>query len=205
MPMSTSPLWSLEYLMGRWQPTIGDPSFIGWFTVGAYFVSALLSFFSAWTYQTKDRRSFFFWNLVSLLMLLLAINKQLDLQSLFTEIGRQIAQHQGWMEQRRSVQFWFIVGFSTMSTAGFIWFALILQNLFRRFMLAFVGLFFLLSFIIIRAASFHHFDEFLIFSILDFRMNWILELTGIFIIAAAAAKELLLGLLQGAKAGFSSD
>jgi hypothetical protein len=36
MPGHPASLWSLEYLMGRWQPAIGDPSFMGWFTVAAY-------------------------------------------------------------------------------------------------------------------------------------------------------------------------
>jgi hypothetical protein len=186
MPTDAAPLWSFEYLMGRWHPTIGDPSFIGWFTVGAYFAGAVLTFWAARAHPENDRRSFYFWVLVSLLMVLLGINKQLDLQTLLTEIGRQVARYQGWMEQRRTVQFWFIVFFSILAAVGFLEFVYFMRNCFRRFMLAFIGLFFLLTFIIIRAASFHHFDEVLRFSILDFEMNWIFELTGIFTIIAAA-------------------
>jgi hypothetical protein len=182
--------------MGRWRPEIGDPSFMGWFTVAAYLACAILSFFSALAHQKSERRSFFFWSLISLLMLLLAINKQLDLQSLFTEIGRQVAGHQGWMEQRRMVQFWFIVCFSLLSMAGFAFFAYTLRDFFKCFRLAFIGLFFLLTFIVIRAASFHHFDEVLHFRFLNLKMNWILELSGIFLIAAAALKALLLKIRQ---------
>ena len=36
------------------------------------------------------------------------MNKQLDLQTAFTELGRVLAQTEGWYEQRRTVQFWFI-------------------------------------------------------------------------------------------------
>lgn len=188
--MTTSSFWSLDYLMGRWHPTIGDPSFMGWFTVGSYLACAILACFSARIQQNTERRSFFFWSMVSLLMLLLGINKQLDLQSLLTEMGRQIARHQGWMEQRRVVQFWFIVCFSTISMAGFVCFALIMRDLFRRFILAFIGLLFLLGFIIIRAASFHHFDEVLHSRIWMLKMNWVFELTGIFTVLAAAMAEI---------------
>lgn len=188
--MNAAPFWSLEYLMGRWHPTIGDPSVIGWFTVGAYFLCAALAFGAARPQPENDRRSVFFWGAVGLLMVLLAINKQLDLQSLLTEIGRQVALHQGWMEQRRSVQLWFVVGFSLLATAGFLGFAFFMRNWFRRFMLAFIGLFVLLSFIIIRAASFHHVDQFLNVRILQLRMNWILELSGIFIVLVAAAADI---------------
>jgi len=190
MPITTHSFWSLDYLMGRWHPTIGDPSFMGWFTVASYFACAIVAFFSARIQPKMDRRSFFFWNMVSLLMLLLGINKQLDLQSLLTEMGRQIARHQGWMEQRRVVQFWFIVCFSTISMAGFLCFVFIMRDLFSRFKLAFIGLLFLLGFIIIRAASFHHFDEVLHSRIWTLKMNWIIELSGIFIVLASAVVEI---------------
>jgi hypothetical protein len=180
----------MDYLMGRWHPMIGDPSPMGWFTVGAYLACAILAFLAARSHSEQDRRPFIFWGIVSLLMLLLAINKQLDIQSLFTEIGRQIARHQGWMEQRRTVQFWFIVLFGMISLTGFIVFACCLRDLFKRFRTAFVGLFFLLCFIIVRAAGFHHFDEILQSRLLSMKMNWVIELTGIFIILAAAIADI---------------
>ena len=187
--MNVMSVWSFEYLMGRWRPTIGDPSFMGWFTVGSYFACAILSFILTLTNQQADRRYFLFWSMIGLLMVILGINKQLDLQSLFTEVGRQVARAQGWMDQRRIVQFWFIVAFGTTAIAAFLSFARIRRDLFRRFMLAFTGLFFLLSFIIIRATGFHHFDEMLGFRLFGAKMNWVLELTGIYLIIGAGLKE----------------
>jgi hypothetical protein len=190
MAMNAPSLWSLEYLAGSWRPEIGDPSFMGWFTVAAYVACAIMAFLAARSRPGGERRSYSFWSLVSLLMLLMAINKQLDLQSLLTEMGRQVARHQGWMEQRRTVQFWFIVCFGALSLAGFAGFVFAVRDLFKRFLLAFIGLFFLLSFIIIRAAGFHHFDEVLDARLLDLKMNWILELGGIFTVLAAAVSDL---------------
>ena len=43
-------------------------------------------------------------------MAALCINKQLDLQSLFTDIGRVIAWKQGWYQERREFQKWFVLG-----------------------------------------------------------------------------------------------
>jgi hypothetical protein len=187
--MNIIPIWPLEYLMGRRRPTIGDPTFMGWFTVGSYFACAILSFILASIHKDADRRSFFFWSTVCLLMIRLGINKQLDLQSLFTEVGRQVARTQGWLDQRRTIQFWFIVAFGTTVLGGFLSFAIIRRDLFRRFMLAFTGLFFLLSFIVVRAASFHHFDVMLGFRLFGAKMNWVLELTGIYLIIGAGLKE----------------
>jgi hypothetical protein len=189
--MDVESLWSLEYLIGQWRPTIGDPCFMGWFTVGSYFACAILSLIVAFVNRTADGKSSFFFRMVGLLMILLGINKQLDLQSLFTEIGRQIARAQGWMDQRRIVQLWFIVAFGTAALASFFSFVRIKRDLFGRFKLAFTGLFFLLCFIVIRAVSFHHFEEMLGFRLFGAEMNWLLELTGIYLIFIAGLQEFI--------------
>jgi hypothetical protein len=51
-----------------------------------------------------------------------------------------------------------------------------------------VGVFVVTSFVVIRAASFHHVDAFLHSRVADFRMNWLLELGGIGIIMVGALK-----------------
>jgi hypothetical protein len=189
--MHVESLWSLKYLMGQWRPTIGDPCFMGWFTVGSYFACAVLSLIAAFGNRIVDRRAASFWGIVGFLMVLLGINKQLDLQSLFTEMGRQIARAQGWMDQRQIVQFWFIVAFGAAALASFFLFVRIKRNLFGRFKLASVGLYFLLSFIVIRAASFHHFEEMLGYRLFGAEMNWLLELTGIYLIFIAGLHEFI--------------
>jgi hypothetical protein len=187
--MNITSVGSLAYLMGQWRPTIGDPSFMGWFTVGSYFGCAILGAIVVFVNRKRDREFLFFWSMISLLMILLGINKQLDLQSLFTEVGRQIARAQGWIDYRRTVQFWFIVASGTTVMCAFLLFVIMMKDLFRRFTLAFSGLFFLLGFIIIRASSFHHFDEILGFRVFELKMNWVLELAGIYLIFLAEFKE----------------
>ena len=54
--------------------------------------------------------------------------------------------------------------------------------------LALIGTGFLITFVIIRAASFHHFDEFIGFVVGGVRMNWVLELGGIACVAIAACR-----------------
>jgi hypothetical protein len=176
--------------MGQWRPTIGDPCFMGWFTVGSYFACAILGAIIVFMNRKADREFFVVWSMVTLLTILLGINKQLDLQSLFTEVGRQIARAQGWMDNRQIVQFWFILAFGTAAIGIFLLFVIMFRDLFRRFVLAFTGVFFLLSFIIIRACSFHHFDAMLGFRFFEFKMNWLLELTGIYLILIGGLKEI---------------
>src|SRR5205085_8940882 len=55
----------------------------------------------------QERRA---WYSISSLFLALGINKQLDLQSALTELGKIIAHAQGWYEQRRLIQLVFVGG-----------------------------------------------------------------------------------------------
>ena len=167
----------------HWRPTIGDPSVMGWITVGAYAVVAILA--GAVWYQRKDR----IWLAVALGMALLGLNKQLDLQSLFTDIGRVISYHGGWYEQRRNYQIWFVlgvVGFGGLVTGWFIWRH---HAFWIHHKLLTAGVLFLMTFILVRAISFHHFDSFLKIKLVGVKMNWVLELGGILLVGLAAVRE----------------
>ena len=182
--------WSLDYLTGRWHPTIGDPTFMGWFTVVAYFACAVMAYIVACKVRKVDRRAFQFWVTAFVILVLLGINKQLDLQTLLTEMGRQVAHAQGWYEERRGFQLHFIELFVIVLIGAYVLFAIKMKAFFKGFTLAFTGLFFLMSFVIIRAASFHHVDHMLKLRFLGAKTNWILELGGIFTIIAAALREI---------------
>lgn len=171
----------------KWRPEIGDPTFMGWFTVFAYAVAALL----AWRAWSKGRERI--WLAVAVGMVLLCVNKQFDLQSLFTDIGREIARHGGWYEDRRKVQKFFVV--AVLAGAGLCgtWFLWRFRGFFARHKLLAAGLFLLLTFIVVRAISFHHVDVFLKTGIAGVRMNWLLELGGIALVAAAAWRKMKVG------------
>ncbi len=176
--------------VGRWHPSIGDPSFMGWFTVFAYFTAALLCGICA--FQTRhvpyrrSKRENTLWWFFTIALLFLGINKQLDLQSCFTEIGRIIARSQNWYEHRRVIQFRFIVIFSITCVIMLTVFVMSMRKIWQKYWLELFGLIFIVIFVIIRAASFHHVDVFLKFRLAGLKMNWVLELSGIGCMVAAA-------------------
>ncbi len=173
----------------RWRPEIGDPSFIGWFTVAAYAATALTAWLAALRAGRRPgsmKGSRLTWILVTLLMSLLCLNKQLDLQSLFTDIGRVMSHNQGWYEERREFQKWFVLGVLGISSVSTLALFIRFRNFWKRHFLLSTGLVFLLTFIVVRAISFHHFDVFLKSQLGGVRMNWFLELTGIGLIWLAA-------------------
>lgn len=166
-----------------WSPTIGDPTLTGWVTVVAYLAASCLSALVLFHHSGKLR---IFWLGLSIILLLLAVNKQLDLQSALTAAGRCLSKAQGWYEDRRSVQIAFIL--AILVICGVI--AAVLLWVMRReiplIWPALIGIVSLLAFIAIRAAGFHHFDQLIGFEVGGIRMNAVLELGGIVFIATNA-------------------
>jgi hypothetical protein len=173
---------------GRWHPGIGDPTLIGWFTVLAYGLAALLCYGSGKRFANTPKGRFW-WGL-ALVMLALGINKQLDLQSWFTELGRDLALQYGWYGQRRLVQILFIA--TLLVSAILAWLFLLKQwsNWDKYSRNATYGLVLLIVFVIARATSFHHVDILLGLNLGGLSINGILELSGIGTIAWAAASRM---------------
>lgn len=156
---------------------------MGWVTVFGYVVAVLLSALVL-VLGTANRRSF--WYFITLAMVLLAINKQLDLQSAFTAVGRCAAKIQGWYEDRRVVQVTFIAALSAFSLVLTLALAWNLKSSLKQDWLAFLGFAFLVTFVVVRAAGFHGFDQFISFEMIGVRMNWVMELAGITLISMNA-------------------
>lgn len=130
------------------------------------------------------------WLGLATMLALLGVNKQLDLQSLFTEIGRLLSHSQGWYAERRGVQALFIF---LLLFAG--WWALravlaLARGHIREVRFALLGAIGLVCFVAIRAASFHHVDLLIGTDILGVDLNAWLELGGIACIAAGAARHI---------------
>lgn len=166
--------WGATGADGRWVAGIGDPTVLGWFTVLAYGWAAVLAAKCARRFAPRV-----FWWSVAALMAFLAVNKQLDLQSWVTEVGRDMAKAQGWYESRHRVQVFLILGMALAgSLAGLValhtWWPWI-----RRIAPTLAGVVFVMIFVLARAASFHHVDQFLFREVGGFRWNWLIELFGI--------------------------
>lgn len=173
----------------RWHPEVGDPSLMGWLTVAAYGLAALTAYAAAVRAARAPglaKGGRMVWWLVAVLLTLLCINKQLDLQSLFTEIGRGISHNQGWYEQRRDFQKWFVLAVLAGSCGLTLIWIIRFRGFWQRHFILACGLVFLLTFIVVRAVSFHHFDMFFKSGVVGIRINWILELSGIGLVWLAA-------------------
>ena len=169
----------------RWRPGIGDPTIMGWLTVAFYAIAAIAAFLAA----RRAGQNRWMWWAVTALMSALCLNKQLDLQSLATDIGRVFAWHQGWYQERREFQKWFVLGILAASFLGTGLLVFLFRGFWKNHFLLASGLVFLLTFIVVRAVSFHHVDVLLRHEVAGVRMNWFLELTGIGLVLLAAIRD----------------
>jgi uncharacterized membrane protein (UPF0136 family) len=177
-------------LIGTWSPGIGDPSIAGWLTVLLYVVAAWVIWRLLHDWKNSHARNAryepWFWKTLLMGLVLLGINKQLDLQSALTEIGRILAARQGWYADRQQIQIAFIAGIAIM---GLTLFAATLHMIWgapSATVWALLGSTVLVLFVILRAASFHHVDAVLGHSFYGLRINWLLEMGGLLVIIASA-------------------
>lgn len=166
---------------------------MGYITAAAYAVTAGLSWRALICVRrssdgtTLDGRRQQFWAFLTVAFIALGINKQLDMQSLMTEIGRWLAKSEGWYGRRRQYQELFILA---LALAGLSMGSLMVWRLRRAdaaVKIGLIGLSFTMLFVVVRAASFHHLDTFLGTRIFGVKWNWILELGGIGVAAVGAA------------------
>ena len=179
--------------MINWRPGIGDPTFAGWLTTVCYFAAAVLCGLAASRVRSAtDGRggSAAFWVILTILLAALGINKQLDLQSLFTELARALARQQGWYEQRQSAQKIFIALVGLCGALALTFFAILIRRSLETQGLALLGVILLACFVLIRASSFHHVDSLLGLRLAGLKLNWIIELTGIACVGICAGSSL---------------
>lgn len=163
-----------------------------------------VSVLAALVLSRNARRQRIFWLGIAILFLALAVNKQLDLQSALTAAARCLAKAQGWYAERQSIQIKFIYSIIGLSLLAALLLAWAMRKELVHIWLALIGIAFLLAFIAIRAAGFHHFDHFIGSKIGSFHINWILELGGITMVAMNAL-HLLFRSFKGGPITHSGD
>jgi hypothetical protein len=166
---------------GRWHLGIGDPTVSGWITVLVYLL-AIYSTYRQIAISRKEGNSAKFWLIMTFGLVFLAINKQLDLQSWLTEVLRDSAYAHGWYAYRRALQLAFIVFLGLGMLLVLMGLRAFLANSWKTYKMTWVGLVLLCTFILMRAASFHHFDIFINTHLLGLRVNVILEMGALLLI-----------------------
>jgi len=119
------------------------------------------------------------WMGLSVALGALGINKQLDLQTGLTELGRIMARDEGWYEMRRVVQLSFVLAVAVGALVAAAAMAILTRKTPWPTRGVTAGAAALLAFIVIRAASFHHIDRVIRTEMLGVRISAGLEICGI--------------------------
>jgi hypothetical protein len=178
---------------GKWRLGLGDPSVGAYAVTSFYLLTSLGCFFQFYEcrptlakhHLTGESRESHYWLLLAISLGFLGINKQLDLQTLLTIVGREAVVHWGVYDQRRTIQLVFILLLTTGCVGGLIITSIFVRNLGGPAFLATTGCAVQLTFVISRAASFHHIDKLLSIQLPIGKTNLVLESIGLLIIAAA--------------------
>lgn len=155
-----------------------------WIVVAAYCAGALLAIAAAHRAKARERT---FWLVTGIILVLLAINRQFNLQGDLAEAGRMLARSEGWYGSRHVPQLLLVLSLAAGSAVleAFLWRAL--RNASASVKAAAVGLLGLVAFILIRAVSLHDIDYWVTIHVAGIRSGWWIELLGITAIAASAA------------------
>lgn len=186
--MSGTGLAQAKLLAARrmhWQFGSNDPTLGGWAVTAGYAAAAWLALLAAreGAARSFDRR---FWSLACAVLLLLAVNTQLDLQTLLTDLGRAWAADHGWYERRRTLQSGFVAGILATGALGLVWGWRMTRWRAPMIRLALAGLAATFGYLTLRAASFHHADAFLRTEIAGMRWDWLVEVAGFALTGFAA-------------------
>jgi len=183
-----------EIIARNWKPEIGDPTVIGWLTVLAYLAAGGLLLYkrrlAISLYPSEWARHRLILLVLALAMFALAVNKQLDLQTFATNVGRDLAEAQGWYEKRRVLQ---VIVLGVIAVLGLaIAFAIVrMRGVMRAHRLVLFGLLLVIGFVAMRASSFFKIDHLLGFQVGGVKMNWVFELGAIAVVIWSAVTSLL--------------
>ena len=141
-----------------WQPAVGDPTAMGWFIVGCYAVAEWLCVLNYRRRKQlvdppRQRRLAVYWLALSLGMLFMGFNKQLDLQVLLHEIGRELARDGGVLGGSRGVKLAFLSGLMFGALIVLAWFITLMKSLGALVLLSSVGFSVLIAYVLARAVS----------------------------------------------------
>lgn len=162
---------------------MGDPTIAGWTATLLYFVAAWLSAKKWRSCDRKLKQERLAWLILTLMMSLLGLNKQLDLQTTLIHLGRDLYHNLSLYEHKRSIE---LAAFAATALimGGAILFCIFLVRRTRRdARLAMLGLCVIFVYVLLRAARF---ERLAVGQYGDEAYHAVLELLGLLLVVWSA-------------------
>lgn len=145
-------------VVAAWQPSVGDPTLMGWVIAGCYLLAGF-GCLRCWHRRNRlvlsvDARRFgHYWVLLGVMMLLMGLNKQLDMQVLLHDLARKVVDQYGFAGSKRQFKNGFIGLLAVLFAVWLGRLVVLMSGLWVRVWLSGVGVFVLLAFVLSRAVS----------------------------------------------------
>jgi hypothetical protein len=140
----------------RWQLGFNDPYFLSWVMVAIYLLTAILVFVVARLAPfpaVTRRRERVFWAAVGVVLILMAVNKQADLQTLMMAAASCVLLSQGWYDPNDLLKGLVMAVLVLSAIAGGTAVLWSLHTTLRRSATPLIGLGLMAAFIVFRAAE----------------------------------------------------
>jgi hypothetical protein len=158
----------------------GDPTPLGWATTALYFIGALRAAGNATKVASPaDRR---IWQEMLVALIVLGINKEMDLQSTLIASARAIFKVSGPTVIRDILYAVFLITLFSISGAYILKRKLDYSRFARANKMAVLGGFFIFGYAIARAISISHLDEAIGINLDSISLLWMLEIIGLMIV-----------------------
>ena len=182
---------------------MGDPSFGSWVITIGYIIAAAVCFLAEKANKKRinkdlSAKGYVVWYLFAVFLLLLGINKQLDLQTLLIDVGRIVSRAQGWYKMRRVVQAAFALVIAAVGIIVLIALSKRLKGRWGEYTIAPLGVFLLIGFIVFRAGFIEHLDTIILHRnvYIPHRAYSITEIAGTMLIGLGALYSILRKVMQ---------
>lgn len=176
-----------------WAPGFGDRDTYGVVMTLVHLVAAALVVAVALSGRTRAdvrRSERWLWGIGAVVLVALAANKQLDLQTMIVSEARCVAQAQGWYETRRQYQTEVILGLVFVSVIVVPGVIFLLRKALTGNLAFVLSLSALVVFVLLRAISFHHLDAVFGTDVLSVRLHRLIEMTALATVLLSAGTRL---------------
>jgi hypothetical protein len=171
---------------GYWREHAGDHTLMGWCITGLYLAGTGMCMVCITKSRQHAQSCTWFWWICMLALLLLGINKQLDLQMLLADLGRTYARSHAWYSRRKPVQIQAV----SISLAFCLGMAEIIMFKLREQLkvtwLALFGLAILALYFGLRMVSLHQVDKHVMLSCRGVALGSLVEIGGILCVSTSA-------------------
>jgi hypothetical protein len=183
-------------MMGGTESFVGDASFNGWATFCVYLATAALCFFNAQRSAAlavgrhvalaRSRRRF--WLVLTVLLLVLGLSRELDLQRLAAAAMRALLRDDGVYGERSGLQVALVVAIGAFGMIGLLIALVSFRRVEVSVLAAMAGAALLTIFTMIRTISLHDIDRLLMqgVGVPHAQINNVIEIGALLLVAAAA-------------------